>query len=135
MTDLLFYSSLIFITNMIYAFYKEYYVYSLFFGILIITSLIFHSKKYHPLYANIVDKIAIASVIIYGFYLFLMKLSPENILYSTLIILLFLSTGFLFLYGFMVNDYCFHTDPNVANKYHCLLHSLSCIGHHIIISL
>jgi hypothetical protein len=135
MATILLYSSLFFITNAIVAYYKKYYMYSFFFGMLTITSLLVHSQHYDPLFSNILDKIAIACVIACGFYIFLGKLSPENIVYSLLIVLFFFSTGFLYMYGFLVEDYCFHKDRRTANNYHCLMHFLSCAGHHVIIAL
>jgi hypothetical protein len=80
-------------------------MYSFFFGMLTTTSLLVHSQQYDPLYSTILDKLAIACVIASGFYIFLGKVSPENILYSVLIVIFFLSTGFLYIYVFLVKDY------------------------------
>ena len=133
MEDVLLYSSLLFITNAMVAFYKKYYMYSFFFGMLTVTSVMVHSNRFdlpHP--TAVLDKFAIVCVIASGFYIFLEKVSPENILYSLLILLFFLSSGVLYIYGFLVEDYCFHTDRRVANNYHCLMHILSSAGNHMI---
>lgn len=132
MDDILFYSSLIFITNAIVAFYMKYYMYSFFFAMLTVTSMMVHSHKFDLLYTTLVDKFVIACIVFCGFYVFLEKVSPENALYCFLILLLLLSTATLYFYGFMVGDYCFHTDRHIATKYHCLMHTLSSAGNHIV---
>jgi hypothetical protein len=59
--NLLLYSSLVFTTNIISSFYKEYYTYGFLFILLTITSLFFHSHS--TLLTNIVDKVSIFCII------------------------------------------------------------------------
>ena len=122
-------TSLIFITNSITAFWNEYYLYSLLFGNLTITSIIYHAKP--TLCTNIVDKFAIASVVFYGAH----KVYQKRTLYKkiSIIIVSYLLVLYLFLYGYYTNNYCFH--PERGNAYHSLLHMISSLGHHCIVFL
>lgn len=131
--SLLFYSSFVFITNVISSFYKEYYTYSFLFIVLTITSLIFHSKS--TIYTNIVDKVSIFCIISYGGYVLYNKISIEKYFLIMIIITSFLSCIFLFTYGYFTNQYCFHSKKRIGDKYHALLHCITSIGHHLIIFL
>ena len=78
---MLFYSSLLFSTNAISTFYKRYYIYSFFFVALTMTSLLVHThnnnnnNNQYITYdqALIIDKAAIAAVIVIGGYTFYKK--------------------------------------------------------------
>jgi ABC-type multidrug transport system fused ATPase/permease subunit len=130
---LLIVSSLIFITNSLSAYYKNYFFYSILFFCLTITSVIFH---YHTtLYTKIIDKIFILAIVLYGGHLLYKKTNINNQYQVFLIILTFLTSIFLFYYGYCVNEYCYHPDKCISNRYHCMLHILSSLGHHLIIFL
>lgn len=132
--NLLMFSSLIFITNGATAFYKKYYIYSLLFILLTITAFMFHYDN-NMMYTNILDKIFILAIVLYGMYILYGK-KLSNSPYTTLMIVLtFLFVIFLFFYGYCVNDYCFHPDKHISNMYHCMLHIVSSFGHHLIIFL
>ena len=127
---LLMYSSLIFITNVVTAFYKKYYIYSFLFLCLTITSLIFHYNN--NIYTNILDKIFVFAVVFYGGNMLYHKTTTDNQISVLLIVITFISCIFLFIYGYYVKDYCYHPDKHVANKYHSILHIISSLGHHLI---
>jgi hypothetical protein len=139
--NILFYSSLVFITNIITSFYKEYYTYGLLFILLTITSLIFHSCS--TLFTNIIDKVSILCIVLYGTYMLYTKITVEktvenNILAISVVIpivISFILCIFLFTYGYYTNQYCFHSKKCIGDKYHALLHLISSIGHHLIIFL
>jgi hypothetical protein len=139
--NLLFYSSLVFTTNIVSSFYKEYYTYGFLFILLTITSLIFHSRS--TLLTNIVDKVSIFCIISYGIYMLYYKITIEsndivifNVIFNVIpIVISFLLCGFLFTYGYYTNQYCFHSKKCIGDKYHALLHVVSSIGHHLIIFL
>jgi hypothetical protein len=131
--NILFYSSFIFITNIITAFFKEYYLYSFLFCILTITSLFYHSNS--NIYTNIIDKFAILSIVLYGSYVLYDKTLTTNNLQLFIIMTTFLLCILLFCYGYCNNCYCFNPDTCIGDKYHCLLHIISSIGHHFIIFL
>lgn len=131
--NLLIYSSLIFITNAITACYKKYYIYSLFFVCLIITSFIFHSNN--NIYTNILDKFAILAIVIYASYILYNKIYTDKHILVILILITFILSIFLFYYGYCTNSYCYDPDKCIGDKYHCLLHFISSIGHHFIIFL
>jgi hypothetical protein len=127
---LLVFSSLIFITNVASAFYKEYYIYSLLFLCLTITSVIFHYNT--TIYTIVLDKIFVFSIVFYGGYLFYTKITPENQAQSAMIVTTFLLCIFLYYYGYCTNDYCYHPDKCVGDIYHGMLHSIASFGHHLI---
>jgi hypothetical protein len=130
--NVLFFTSFIFIINTLAALYKKYYFYSFLFFCLTITSLQYHST--HTMYANIIDKIVIAGIVLYGGYM-LYKKSDKSISINIFIIITFLACVFLYIYGCFTNNYCFHPDAIVANNYHALMHIVGSIGHNLIILL
>jgi len=163
MKNILIYSSLLFFTNGIHALFKEYYFYSITFFLLLLTSLVVHSSKDLDIFqlklsgkddpkytiAYILDKIAIATIVVYGGYLFIKKLVTKNFTFqyediskqwkmylsAFIIPITFLTTCVLYVYGYYTNSYCFHEDCEYANEYHAFLHAISSIGHHLIILL
>ena len=126
-------SSLFFLTNALVAFLNKYYLYALFFLVLTITSLIVHNND--TIHTNLIDKIAILLVVIYGAYLLFQKMSVKYAFTCFLIILTFLLTIYLYIYGFMNKTYCFSEDNGIAQTYHFILHLISSLGHHLIIIL
>ena len=126
--NLLLISSLFFVTNAVTAYYKQYYLYAFLFAGLTTTSLLVHAA--HT--AKAVDKIFILSIVLYGGHLLYQK---DNLSHILSVMLLFLLVIFLYIYGYAVDQYCFHPDLCTANRYHCLLHLASSIGHHLIILL
>ena len=136
---ILVYSSLIFITNALTALYKGYYLYSFLFVCLTVTSVLFHST-YKKIYYYI-DKISILCIVCYGTYMLYQKseikseIKSVNTLKILFIITTFLATIFLYYYGYCTNNYCYHVNKDISNKYHGLIHCISSIGHHCIILL
>ena len=125
------FTAFIFITNIITAFYKKYYLYSLLFLFLVISSVIYHSNN--NIYTNAIDKVCIFAVVSYGAYTLYNKKSKERMWLLVLSVLSFFATLFLFFYGYTTNQYCYHPDNTVGDKYHGLLHMISSFGHHCII--
>ena len=134
-TNALFFSSFIFITNTIYAYYKKYYIYSLLFAFLTIASSIHHLK--YTIYTNVFDKIAIYLIVFYSSYIFYNKLLTNKINWflNLLIATCFLLTVFLYSYGYCSKKYCFDKELCVRNKYHSFMHVVGSIGHNCIIFL
>jgi len=126
-------SSLFFITNIISGVWYQQYIYSLLFSFLTMTSIIFHSMP--NLYTNIIDKCAIGSVVCYGGYVLYSKINSieVSVIQVSLIVSSFLMVIVLFFYGYCRNKYCY--DVDVGDKYHCLLHVISSLGHHGILLL
>jgi hypothetical protein len=132
--NLLFFSSFIFITNAITAYYKNDIPYCLLFASLTATSLTVHTND--NVYTNTLDKIVIGCVVLYGAYRLINKISPETHLFTIiLIVLTFLSNVILYLYGYYSNQFCFHPQKYIADQYHYYLHVLGSIGHHLIMQL
>lgn len=142
------FSSSVFLINSAVAYlYIRDKIYSVLFLKLFITSIIFHNRN--NIYTNILDKVSIIGIIIYGgkqFYEKLHQILYGNDIYpsyifvgkvylSSIIIASFLSTLHLYSYGYCYNQYCFYKDKIIANRYHALLHIISCMGHLFIMIL
>ena len=126
-------SSLIFVTNILTAYYCEKYFYSFLFFILTITSLIVHYEDNY--YTNFIDKIAVSSIVLYGGYVLCNKMNKENLFHSSIIVITFLLCIYLYIYGFIFKKYCFCYEKCTSQKYHFIMHIISSIGHHFIIYL
>ena len=121
----LFWSSLVYSTNMTHAFISGLYLYSFCFASLTITSLVVHTE--YNIYTNIIDKLAIASIVIYGGY---RMWNRKNDTYTFLLFLCFL-TFFASIGLYTYNTYLAQYNP----MYHVWMHWISSIGHHIILLL
>ena len=123
----LFWSSLIFTTNMVHAFFAKLYLYSFCFACLTITSLVVHTE--YNIYTDVLDKIAIASIVTYGAYR--MYSSYTNTLRTWAIIiacvLTFLASVGIYVYQRYITEH----NPN----YHSAAHYICSLGHHLIILL
>lgn len=140
-SPLLFWSSLIFTTNMTANFLAEKYTYSFLFACLTITSLIFHSEHSPPCYSIFVkglDKLAICAIVIYGGSIVwatfhtVQLFTNWHIVLLLIIVLTFYMTIHLYVYGYLTNQYCYSKD---GNYWHSILHLISSIGHHAILLL
>jgi hypothetical protein len=134
-STLLYFTSLVFTTNILSAFYNDRYLYSLLFFILTVTSLIYHSNKTG--HTEIADKVTIGTVISYGSYVLLTSASASAEKYALIsgAIGCFLSCAYLYGYGSLTRRYCFDSDIDAGDRYHALLHLMSSLGHHCIIFL
>ena len=136
-------SSFLFLTNVIAALYFKHYIYAFVFLMLTMSSIIHHSSR--TKLTNIIDKIALYSVIFYGGYIFFsnikgnlksnIEFNIKTIIKYILIVATFLSVVYLYTYGYLIDDYVFHPECKISQQYHCLMHLISSIGHHIIIAL
>jgi hypothetical protein len=135
-------SSFIFLTNVLAGLYFKKYLYAFLFLLLTLTSIIHHSSK--TKLTNLLDKCVLYSVIFYGGYKFYehyantIKPSQFDIKTITkyiLIVTTFLSVVYLYSYGYLTNNYVFHSEYKMSQLYHCLMHIISSLGHHIIIAL
>ena len=122
-----FYSSFIFLKNVILFLYLGYTFYAFLFLCLWLTSVLYHSNPSTTNY--ILDKLSIFGVVVYGGYLFFTKLHYISIKIAIIIVVSFLATVFLYVYGYMVQQYCFDKKRKRANRFHSGLHIISCIGH------
>jgi hypothetical protein len=128
--NLCFYSSFIFLTNVIVLFFLGYTFYAFLFLCLWLTSVLYHSNPSTKNY--ILDKISILGVVLYGGYLFLTKWDYISTETALIIILTFLATIFLYSYGYAKQIYCFDKNQERGQQFHCGLHLISSIGHHLI---
>jgi hypothetical protein len=129
--NILCYTSLFFITNIFTALYQEYFLYAFFFLLLTISSIIVHTND--TMYTNLMDKLFISFIVVYGGVTMYHKYNDENYRNAFIVIIAFVFCIWVYLLGFLHKDYCFHSEKCIADKYHCLLHLISSIGHHLII--
>lgn len=129
--NILCYTSLFFITNIFTALYQEYFLYAFFFLLLTISSIIVHTND--TIYTNLIDKLFISFIVVYGGVTMYHKYNDENYLNAFIVIIAFVFCIWVYILGFLHKDYCFHSEKCIADKYHCLLHLISSFGHHLII--
>ena len=129
MNPVLILSCLSFLTNVAAALHEGEYLYASLFYVLTITSIWHHGL--YTIYTRVFDYTAIFCVVSYGGYFFFKK--PKSVTSISVVVSLFLSTIVLYNVGKLTNQFCFHPDLQTANMWHALLHTLSSLGHHIIL--
>lgn len=133
-----FYSSFVFISNVLVALYYGYYLYAALFFALIISSAFHH--LYYTKLTNAIDKVIIYCIVFYGGYLFYNKLKEysgdsknsitiKEYILSFFIIFTFLFTIFLYYYGYLYSCLCFSDDKTHSNLFHSFMHCVSSFGH------
>ena len=121
------YSSYIFLTNTITAFLFDYNVYATIFFLLFVTSFTYHSHK--NIYTNVLDKMAILAVVLYGGHMFFQKCYLSNI--ESIMKAIVVVAAFIFI---IIIHYHNRTSNDDTSQFlHCIIHTISSIGHHIII--
>lgn len=129
------YSSFIFWINVLVGIYYQEYIYSSLFVVLFITSILFHSNSKKKTY-YFLDLIVIFTIFIYGGYIFCKKIiTKPNHNITFFILVSFITTLYLFFYGYYSNQYCYDVNKQVANLYHSLLHIIGSLGHIFIVVL
>jgi hypothetical protein len=78
------------------------------------------------------DKLSIGGVVLYGGYLFLTKWDSISTTMALIIIVTFLSTIYLYYYGYTNQSYCFDKNQERGMLFHSGMHVISSIGHHLI---
>jgi hypothetical protein len=131
-------SPLIFIINIFIGIYCDYFLYSLLFFCLIITSLIYHT--YYTEFAYIIDKVSILYVVLYGILLFYQKIycintTILNLLSIIIIVSTFLSVFYLYYYGHYSKEYCFNENIDIAYHYQSMIHYITFVSHSLIMLL
>ena len=130
-----FYSSLVYLINVLIASYYGYYLYAGLFFVLVITSLFHHTYYTHV--TRIIDKIVIYLIVLYAVTLLYIKmnqlktqsLTVKQYILFTFIIISFFLTNFLYYYGYLHSCLCFSTNNEEANMFHSFLHCVSSFGH------
>ena len=130
--SILFWSSLIFITNMIHGFVAGLYLYSFLFGSLTISSLVVHTKN--NWFTNIIDKMIIGSIVLYGGYRMWTRRNTtiRTIFLLTITVITFLFCVWVYVYGQFTGQYCFSSN---GDNWHAAMHCIGSFGHHIIMLL
>jgi len=125
-----FWSSFIFLTNVVHFLIVGYYQYAYLFMVLFVTSII--CRLYDNIYILALDKLAIIAVVSYGGTLFWNKLSTEKAYALPFIVATFVGTIYLYSYGYYCKKFCFDEDPDVNESTRAFLHFISSMGHHLI---
>ena len=129
--SILFWSSLVLMTNMWAAYMTGQYLYSMFFGSLVISSLVYHTRQ--TLATNLWDKLWVGSIVVYGGWKTIIKWGSSDFTYMMGCVLAFFFVVWVYVYGFFTQSFCF--DPLYGNRYHALMHIVVSVGHHLIIFL
>lgn len=124
------YSSFIFLTNVVVFLFLGYTFYAFLFLCLWLTSVLHHSNPSTTTY--MLDKLSIGGVVLYGGYLFLTKWDSISTKMALIIIVTFLSTIYLYYYGYTNQSYCFDKNQERGMLFHSGMHVISSIGHHLI---
>ena len=129
--NILQYSSLVFVTNVFVGIYYKLYLYSFLFLLLTVTSVSVHTEDI--LWINIVDKMVIFLIFLYGTYM----LSQKVYNFESLIIIIstFLFCIVVYIYGFLNQCFCFDECENVAKYSHALMHIIGSSGHLLLMCL
>jgi len=130
--SILFWSALVFVTNMIHGFVAGLYLYSFLFASLTISSLVVHTE-YNWL-TNSIDKIMIGSIVLYGGYRMWTRrnTSIRTILLLAICFLTFFFCVWVYVYGCFAGKYCFSKN---GDNWHAGMHCIGSFGHHIIMLL
>ena len=130
--SILFWSALVFVTNMVHGFVAGLYFYSFLFACLTISSLVVHIEN--NLLTNIIDKIVIGAIVLYGGYRIWTRrnTSIRTILLLAICFLTFFFCVWVYVYGCFTSKYCF---SNNAHNWHAGMHCIGSFGHHIIMML
>ena len=133
----MFFSSFIFVFNIIYAYMKNDIIYCYIFCILLITSLLYHYYQNNILL--FIDKLTIIAVVLFGLYRILEKITIVNTFIDYvilfIIIITFVIVNYLYNYGCYTQQYCFCKNKYAADICHSILHMFVSIGHNCIIFL
>ena len=143
-----YYSSFVFIINILIGIYCQYYLYSFLFVILLITSLIHHSN--YTDFTYVLDKTLCLYIVLYGTLLFFQKgkehftlisnnkttilFYVKSILFISIVVSFLIVLG-LYYYGYYTKQYVFDSDILTGLKTHSLIHYLSAYAHSLIMLL
>jgi hypothetical protein len=125
-------SSTLFLLNAAICWYYDLRIYSELFLVLTATSVLYHTHPSSRIY-NIIDKLAVLAVVLYGGYTFYDNWEKYTQLARTMIIATFTSTIVLFSGGYAFGVFCY--DPVWNNVWHSILHGISVLGHALIVVL
>lgn len=117
-----FYSSFLFIFNIIFCLLYQKYAYCYYFFLLFYTSIIYH--YYSNIYTYFIDQLSVLLIILYGTKSFIDKYKNNFIIYNSLIILCFILTICIYIYNSFNNN---------CDIYHIYIHIITTIGHSLII--
>ena len=126
-------SSLLFLTNVFTTLYVQQYLYAALFMLLFMSSVLYRLLESEDILA--LDKVFVYSVVGYGAYVYAKKFRQLSPLAHALILGTFVSTIYIYHYGYQIKSLSFDPDPEIAEKFYAVLHFLSSVGHHCIILL
>jgi hypothetical protein len=129
-----FWSSFLFLTNVIVSYYYDAPIYFALFFALFISSIFLHFTQNECV--RIIDKGIIYSIVLYGFYVFLYKCfytENANWFYIYTIFMTFIAT--IVLYYSKIADILVNVNGITGHFYHTIVHLVGSIGHNLIVIL
>lgn len=131
-TNVRYYSSFVLLTNVFVGLLTANYIYSGLFATLFLTSIQVHSNE--NIAINLLDKLVIFMVFLYGGHRLLMKryMTTWGITKAIIIAMTCLFVIWIYCYGYLTTDLCFHPVPEFAAVYHVFMHVVGSLGHNMI---
>jgi hypothetical protein len=126
-------TSLLFVTNVLHALVRGYFVYAFLFMNLLVTSVLVHYED--TIGTNLVDKCSVFYVFLYGLYTLCRRTSFDNWAYTLIIVSTFLFVVWVYIYGFFNRTFVFDDKKRVSVQYHGLMHAIGSFGHNMIMLL
>jgi hypothetical protein len=120
-------TSLVFTTNAAHAFAKGLGAYGIAFASLVITSVLYHMGDTKEPILFWYDQMMVWLVISIGFLYFVC--APRMVALCAFLVVAVLYAG-----GYCTETLCFSPSKETQTTYHALLHIVSSLGHHVIIS-
>jgi hypothetical protein len=105
------------------------------FASLITTSVIVH--QWNHIVINLLDKFVLLLIFLYGGYTLYKKQNGtvwrgiQTVVITSTCLFVF----WVYFWGYVVNDMCFHPDPKIGVKYHVAMHFAGGVGHNMIMLL
>ena len=128
---MLWFTGLLFVTNAVHAATREAWVYATAFAALAATSFLLHSKPADAADRQLfwwIDQLALWCVILIGAYYW--QRGDRNWIPIALVS----SVALMWYGGHLTESFTFSPDATIAKPAHGVLHVISSIGHHVILS-
>jgi len=131
-SNILFYSSFILLTNVAVGLLTSNHIYSILFATLFVTSVVVHTTNH--IVVNLLDKLVIFLIFLYGGYRLYEKryMTWWGIAKMCIIVSTCLFVVWVYCYGYLTGDLCFHPVKEICTIYHVFMHIVGSLGHNMI---
>jgi hypothetical protein len=124
-----FYSSFIFLSNILLSYKYKKYNYTLYFIILFLTSVFFHYKNTEFTY--ILDQLILFKLFYESVITFYNIFDRTKTYKNSIIFFSYFYVFYFYYIGYYYKKYCFHKNNKIANQWHSSLHIISSIGFNV----